>query len=372
MGRSLGCIANALVIVLIVGVILARACAFIVTEREQAVVTRLNKPIHVIVGDVPEDTYAQLSAAIVQTAQRTEGAADAGGLKVSRGAGLYFKMPFLDTVEKFPDVLMTYDAEPESVVLADKKTLVVDNFARWHIENPLLFRISVRTITAAKGALDDTIYSAVREELGKCNLVEVIRTSNTNMEAPAAAPEEGPEGAAVEETPFERITRGREEIMDAVTKRSDERSRVQYGIRVVDVRIKRAELLPENFEAIFGRMMAERSRISKAYRSEGQKQADIIEGATDREVQVILANAERDAAKLRGEGDAEAIRIFAEAFGANPELYTFMRSLEVMEEATPAGSELLIGIDSGIYSLLKSDLGQTKSPPPAPQVLFGE
>jgi membrane protease subunit HflC len=156
----------------------------------------------------------------------------------------------------------------------------------------------------------------------------------------------------------ERISQGREKIMNAVTAQADMRARTQYGIRVVDVRIKRADLLPENFEAVYGRMQAERSRISKAYRSEGQKQADIIEGTTDRRVQVILANAERDAAMLRGEGDAESIRIFAEAFGSNPDLYVFMRSLEVMEESTPPGSEMLIGIDSGIYKFLKTDVMQ--------------
>lgn len=358
MTRSAGWTINILVIAIIVGVLIARACAFIVTEREQAVVTRLSKPVHVIVGDMPDEAYQPLRAAIEQTARRSADVADPSGLKVSRGAGLYFKMPFFDTVEKFPDVLMTYDAEPESVVLADKKTLVVDNFARWRIENPLLYRISVRTTAAAKGALDDTIYSAVREELGKNNLTEVIRTTNDFIDQPAATPDQNPEGVIAENPMYERITQGREKIMNAVTARADERARAQYGIRVIDVRIKRADLLAENFQAVFGRMQAERSRISKGYRSEGQKQADIIEGTTDRQVQVILANAERDAAILRGDGDAEAIRIFAEAFSADPELYTFMRSLEVMQESTPAGSEMIIGLDSGIYSLLKTEIAK--------------
>jgi membrane protease subunit HflC len=316
----------------------------------------LSKPVHVIVGAMSDDEFTALRGAIEQTARRSEDVSDPSGLKVSRGAGLYFKLPFFDTVERFPDVLMTYDAEPESVVLADKKTLVVDNFARWRIENPLLYRISVRTTTAAKGALDDTIYSAVREELGKNDLTEVIRTTNDYIDRPLAEVEEGPEGMLTEKPMQERITQGREKIMNAVTARADERARTQYGIRVIDVRIKRADLLQENFEAVFGRMQAERSRISKAYRSEGQKQADIIEGTTDRQVKVILANAERDAAVLHGEGDAEAIRIFAEAFQSDPELYVYMRSLEVMQEATPPGSELLIGLDSGIYHLLKTGL----------------
>ncbi|GMV95313.1 MAG: hypothetical protein AMXMBFR82_50910 [Candidatus Hydrogenedentota bacterium] len=361
MFKTLGTILNILAILLIVGGIVLNACTFVVHEREQAVVTRLAKPIHVIVGDMPEEEFAAIRKAILQTAARSETDVDTESLNVSKGAGLYFKLPFADTVERFPDVLKTYDADPEEVVLADKKTLVVDNFARWRIENPLLFRISVRTTTAAKGALDDVIYSAVREELGKNNLTEVIRTTNDYVDRPMDSQEEDlqdVENMVMDNPMKERITRGREEIMNAVTAQADARAKAQYGIRVIDVRIKRADLLQENFEAVFGRMQAERSRISKAYRSEGQKQADIIEGTTDRRVQVILANAERDAAKLRGEGDAQAIRIFAEAFGANPDLYVFMRSLEVMEESTPPGSEMLIGLDSGLYKLLKTDVAQ--------------
>ncbi len=357
--KTAGSLLTILAIVLIVGAIAGKTCTFIVHEREQAVVTRLAKPILIIVGDMPDDEYENVRQAIMQTAARSETEVDTESLKVSRGAGLYFKLPFVDTVERFPDVLKTYDAEPEAVVLADKKTLIVDNFARWRIENPLLFRISVRTTTAAKGALDNVIYSAVREELGQNNLTEVIRTTNDYVDRPMETAEEGLEDMEdmVMDNPMkERITQGREKIMNAVTAQADARAKAQYGIRVIDVRIKRADLLPENFEAVYGRMQAERSRISKAYRSEGQKQADIIEGTTDRRVQVILANAERDAAKLRGEGDAEAIHIFAEAFGSNPELYVYMRSLEVMQESTPEGSEMLVGIDSGIYKLLKTDI----------------
>ncbi|MCL4693003.1 MAG: hypothetical protein KJ060_10905, partial [Candidatus Hydrogenedentes bacterium] len=148
MFKTLGTILNILAVLLIVGGIVLNACTFIVHEREQAVVTRLAKPIHVIVGDMPDEDYDEIRKAIMQTASRSEVEVDTESLKVSRGAGLYFKLPFADTVERFPDVLKTYDAEPEEVVLADKKTLVVDNFARWRIENPLLFRISVRTTTA--------------------------------------------------------------------------------------------------------------------------------------------------------------------------------------------------------------------------------
>lgn len=343
--------AAAAAIAILIALIVANMCAFIVHERDQVVVTRLNRPVHVIVGDRTAEEFEKLKAEIQQSARR--GGDPASELKISMGAGLYFKMPFTDAVERFPDVLMTYDVEEEAVVLADKKTLVVDNFARWKIENPLLFRISVSTITGANGALDDVIYSAVREELGRNGLTEVIRTTNANVETGAATSADNPEALEAENTMREQIVLGREKIMNAVTASANERTRTQYGIRVIDVRIKRADLLPENFQAVFGRMSAERSRISRGYRSEGQKQADIIMGTTDRQVQVIRANAERDAAKLRGEADAEAIRIFAEAFNANPELYTFIRSLEVLEKSLPQGTEAVLGANSGLFRLLK-------------------
>lgn len=338
-------------VVILVLLIVANTCMFVVHERDQVVVTRLNKPVHVIVGDRDPEQFEPLKAEILHAARRTGEGAEK--LKISMGAGIYFKAPFADTVDRFPDVLMTYDVEEEAVVLADKKTLVVDNFARWKIENPLLFRISVRTITGANGALDDVIYSAVREELGRNDLTEVIRTTNEHIGTDDPVTEDNPEALEAINTMRDTISLGREKIMNAVTKRANDRARTQYGIRVVDVRIKRADLLPENFQAVFGRMSAERERISRGYRSEGQKQAEIIMGGTDRQVQVIRANAEREAAMLRGEADAQAIRIFAEAFNSNPELYTFVRSLEVIEKSTPPGTEAILGADAGLYRLIK-------------------
>lgn len=332
---------------------------YIVDEREQVVVTRFNRPVRVIVGNRHDD-FEALKKAIIRSATRTEGSEgnlDIQGLQVSQGAGLYFKMPFVDVAEKFSDTLLEYDVEPEDIVTADKKKLIVDNFARWRIENPLLFRIRVRTELAARGQLDDVIYSIMREELGKNNLIEVIRTTKifVDFDEPVHPDSEGTEFASedlLENTMLEVLQRGRAEIMATVTRRADEITRERYGIHIVDVRIKRAELLPENLDAVFRRMQAERDRISKGYRSEGEKEAQIIRGETDKRVAVILANAQREAQETRGEGDAQAIRIFAEAFGSDPDLYSFMRGLEVMKEATPVGTEMIIGLNSSIYKLL--------------------
>lgn len=357
---------NSRMIALVVGIVsvlfivmLLGGAFYIVDEREQVVVTRFNKPVRVIVGNRHED-FEALKQQILQSASRTEGSEgnlDIRGLSVSTGAGLYIKMPFIDDAETFSDTLLEYDVEPEDIVTADKKKLIVDNFARWRIENPLLFRIRVRTELAARGQLDDVIYSIMREELGKNNLIEVIRTTKKfeDFDGPVD-PDSGESQFVPDEqltnTMLEVLQRGRAEIMATVTRRADAIARERYGIRIVDVRIKRAELLPENLDAVFRRMQAERERISKGYRSQGEKQAQIIRGETDKRVAVILANAQREAQETRGEGDAQALRIFADAFGSNPELYRFMRGLEVMQEATPVGTEMIIGLNSSIYKLL--------------------
>ena len=347
-----------LLIVVVLGLIGLRSSTFIIDEREQAVITRLNRPIRVILGEMPAESFEALKKEIQEHAKTL---AEGAEVEVEKGAGLYFRMPLIDTVNRFPDTLLFYDAEPEDVILADKKKLIVDNFARWRIENPLLYWISVKDELRARGRLDDMIYSAVREELGRNDLIEVIRTSNRMAEKPAEVSEadivEGavaPPLTSSDDPGKQWIERGREVIMKTVTKRADEQAREQFGIRIVDVRIKRAELLQDNLQAVFARMTAERSRISKAYRSDGGKQSEIIKSETDKRVQVLLAEARRDAEIMRGEGDAEALRVIAEAFGANPDLYRYIRTLEVMEKATPPGSEFILGLGSSLYEAIRN------------------
>lgn len=344
-------ITGALVLIAIIALFVFTSCTYIIDEREQAVVTRFNRPVAIVVGAMSDEDFKRLEPEINLAARRTTEVSDS--ITVHRGPGLYFKLPFnMERVEKFPDVILEYDADPREIVLADKKKLLIDNYARWHIENPLLFRITVRTIEEAKTRLDDVIYSVMREELGRNNIIEVIRTTNRFVDVPLELEQLGDSES---DNPMkEHIERGREKILDAVALRCAETVR-QFGVRILDVRIKRADLLEENLDAVFGRMQAERARISKGYRSEGEKEANIISGTTDKEVQIMLANAKRDAEILRGEGDAESVAIVAEAFGQNTELYTFMQSLDIISTNTPLGSEFVIGLNSSIYRLLVSE-----------------
>jgi membrane protease subunit HflC len=364
--RKLSTAATVLLGLVLAVYILKLFSIYIIDEREQAVITRFNKPVRVIVGNISDEKFDVLRQRILDAARAEEGGKEPH-ISVSQGAGFYFRMPFIDKVERFPDILLETDASPRDVVLADKKKLMIDNFSRWYIENPLLYRIRVRTEGTARERLDYLIYSAMREELGRNELTEVVRSTNRfidrKLEVEIEAPEEGgaPETTASENPMRAKIKLGREELMKLVSKRADEMAK-ELGIRIIDVRIKRADLLPENLQAVFKRMRAERSRISTGYRSEGQKQVDIIEGNTDRQVQILLAEAKRDGMKLQGEGDAEAADIYNQAFGANPEFYRFLRSLEVIQEATPIGSQFILTPDSSLYSALQA-------PPPAPAAI---
>jgi len=329
--------------IVVVGLVLLSSGFYIVNEREQVVVTRFNRPVRVIVGTREGGDFETLKAAIIEVGPP--------GLEVSRGAGLYMKMPFLDVPERFPDTLMEYDAEPETIVTRDKKQLMIDNFARWRIEDPLKFRIRLRSVSEALGRLDDIIYSEMRDALGQNDLIEIIRTTKEFDDFGTEQELEGTDNV-VNQMMLEKLNRGREEIMRSVTEAANAVTMEQFGIRIIDVRIKRAELLPENLQAVFARMQAERERISKGYLSEGERQASIIRGETDRDVAIMLAEANEKAQVLEGEGDAEALRIIAEAFSADPEFYEFVRSLEVIDKATPDGAEIVIGLDSSVYKLL--------------------
>jgi membrane protease subunit HflC len=317
-----------LAIVILLVVILLGSALFVVDETQQAVVTFFGEPVRVIYGSLPPDLIADFEEAIKNYEQEKD-----TELRIKKGAGLYTKIPFLEKVILLEDRILEYDAEPTDIVTKDKKHLLVDNFARWRIVNPLLFVQAVRTENQAQSRLDDIIYSVLREELAKSNLVEIVRTENI---------------PALEE----QISTGREAIMDAVTKKADKTAR-QYGIQVIDVRIKRADLPKENLNAVFNRMRAERDRISKRYRSEGEEEAAKIRAETDRDVKIILAEAYKEAEAIKGRGDGKAAAIYAEAYSTHEEFYKFLQSLEAIELSSSAKDQLIMSTSDGVYKYMK-------------------
>ena len=226
------------------------------------------------------------------------------------GPGLHVKIPFIQRVEYFDARILDYDARSAEALTSDKKTIVLDNYARWIISDPLQFYRSVRTIPRAQARLDDVVYSQLRAQVGRHTLTEVVSSK-------------------------------RGSIMEDVTKRTSDIMK-QYGITVVDVRVKRTDLPTENQRAIFGRMRAERERQAKQYRSEGTEEALKLRSEADREQAVILAEANRRASVVRGEGDATAANIFAEAFERSPEFYAFQRGLEALRKGLSENTRIVL------------------------------
>jgi len=250
-------------------------CFFTVDQTEQAFLLQLGKPV--------------------------------GGIL---GPGLHFKIPFLQQVMHFEQRILAYDAAPAEILTKDKKNLVVDNYSKWQITDPLKFYQTVKTIEGAQSRLDDIIYAQLRVELGVHTLTEVVSEK-------------------------------RSELMKKVTQKSNQLA-ADYGIKVVDVRIKRADLPPENERHVFDRMRAEREREAKRYRSEGKEQAMKIRAAADRERAIILAQAFQQAEQIKGQGDEKAIKIYAKSIRQDPEFYAFIKSMEVYQKGFDKKTQLVI------------------------------
>lgn len=237
------------------------------------------------------------------------------------GPGLHFKLPFMQNVIYFDSRILEYDAEPAEILTSDKKNLVVDNYSKWRIVNPLKFYRTVRTIPRAQERIDDVTRSQLREALGRHTLTEIVSGK-------------------------------REAIMNMVTKNSS-RLITEFGIEVIDVRIKRTDLPAENERAIYGRMRAERERQAKQYRSEGQEESAKIRSKADRDRAVILAQAKRQAQEIRGQGDAKSTSVYASALSQAPDFYEFQRSLDAYQRSLTSGTKILMTPDNPFLKYLQ-------------------
>jgi modulator of FtsH protease HflC len=249
-----------------------------------------------------------------------------------REPGIYIKTPFLQNATHFDKRILVSDPTPAEYLSLDQKRLVADPVTRWRIVDPLLFYTSVREESGALARLDDIVISEMRAEVANFEFSRVISTE-------------------------------RESIMARVSQRTGERAKV-FGIEVVDVRLKRADL-PEQVQAsVFARMQAERSRIANRYRSEGAESAAKIRADADRDRTIILARAYEESQKLRGAGEAEATTIYAQSFGQDPEFYAFVRSLEAYERLLATGSTLVLSTESDLFRYLNTHRtgGETSQP----------
>lgn len=248
-------------------------------------------------------------------------------VRTIRSPGLYVKTPFVQEVRYYEKRILVSDAAAGEYFTSERKRLVVDHITRWRITDPLEFFKTVLDETGGRARLQAIIFSEMREELARDTLSEVI-------------------------------SERREPIVEAVTIRARKKLG-EFGIEVIDVRIKRADLPTEVQASVFGRMEAERQRISKGFRSEGAEESAKVRADADKEKTIILANAYETSQKLRGEGDAEATKIFAEAFQRDAEFYNFLRTLEAYAKFLVRDTTLVLGADSELFQYLQSSrLGQ--------------
>ena len=275
-----------LLVIIVLGLIVFFTTVFTVDERQQVVILQFGDPIRTI----------------------TE-------------PGLHFKLPVpFQNIVRFDDRLLEYDVSPEEVLSKDKKSLIVDNYVRWKITNPLVFLQTVQAIPTAITRMDDIIYSELRRELGTHNMTEII-------------------------------TETREEIMEKVTENSD-KATDQYGIEVVDVRIKRVDLPKENEQSIYARMEAERNRQANKFRSEGDEEAQKIRASTEKDKTIILAVAYKESQEIRGVGEAQALEIYAKTYNKDVDFYEFLRTLETYKKVIDDKTTLVLPADSKLFKML--------------------
>lgn len=235
--------------------------------------------------------------------------------------GLYFKVPFIQDVTYFDKRLLDYDSSPQEVITQDKKTLFIDNFAKWRIVDPLKVFQAFQTQRGALRRLDDIIYSELRVELGRHDLPDIV-------------------------------SRTRSEIMASVTHRANEKAAV-YGLEIHDVRIKRADLPEQNEKAVFARMQAERERQAKQYRAEGAEEAQKIRSEAEKDREILVAGAYKEAEQIRGDGDAKAFKTYASAYRRDPRFFEFTRSMEAYKKTFSRNSTMVLTPDSEFLKYLK-------------------
>jgi membrane protease subunit HflC len=246
--------------------------------------------------------------------------------RVIRDPGLWVKRPFLEDVILYDNRLLDFEPPPEEVIVSDQKRLVVDTYTRYRITDPLLFYQTVNSELAVRARLNAMVSGSLRRVLGNVTLSALL-----SDQRPAIM----------------------HQIRDEVSAQGK-----SFGIDVVDVRIRRADLPEENSQAIFARMQSEREQQAAQYRAEGSEAAQTVRANAERERTVILAEAQRDAQRVRGDGDAESIRIYADAFGQDKEFFAFYRSMQAYRDALNGHTtSFVLTPDSGFFRFFENTGG---------------
>jgi len=257
-------------------------------------------------------------------------------VRVVTQPGLNYKLPLIDTVIPIDNRILDLENPAQEVIASDQKRLVVDAFARYRIVEPLRFYQTVGTVERANQQLSILLNSALRRVLGEATLTQVVRDQ-------------------------------REQLMARVREQLDNEAQA-YGIDVVDVRIRRADLPEQNSQAVYQRMQTERQQEAAQFRAQGSQRSQEIRARADRDVTVLLADAQSKGEQTRGEGDGERNRIYAEAFGRDPEFFAFYRSMQAYEAGLKSSdTRMLLKPDSEFFRFFVDPSGKPRPSAPAPR-----
>jgi len=267
--------------------------------------------------------------------------------------GLRFKLPVVQQANYFPKNLMEWDGEPGQIPTLDKTFIWVDTFARWRILDSLKFFQTVNNVTGALSRLDDIIDAAVRNAITSYPLIESVRRTNRPLDTF--------EQRAVEDLPDQRevgvVQMGRKKITEGIMDQVRPKA-AEFGIELVDIKLKRINYVEEVQTSVFARMIAERKQIAEKFRSEGKGEARKIEGDKEKEMKRITSEAYKTAQEIMGKADGEATKIYGEAYGLGPGFYSFVKTLEIYKEGLDKDSSLVLSTDSEFFRYLKGYSGQ--------------
>jgi modulator of FtsH protease HflC len=300
-------------VAVVLGLLVLFASVYTVSETEQVIVTQFGKPV--------------------------------GG--PITGAGLHMKVPFMQTLHRFDKRWLEFDGDPNQIPTKDKKYIWVETYARWRIADPLRFYQAVTDERGGQSRLDDVVDGQTRNAVASFDLIEIVRSTNRPFQVT-----EELEGIGSAEA-LTKIEVGREKIAQVILKKAAEIT-PQFGIELEDVRFKRLNYIDTVQQKVFERMISERRRIAERSRSEGQGRAAEIRGQKERDILAATSVGYRSAQELKGAADAKATAIYARAYGKDPQLYEFLKSMETLKEGLDPETWLILSTDTELLKYLKS------------------
>lgn len=300
--------------VVAIAVVLIFSSAYVVDETEQVVITQFGR----IVGDPVKEP------------------------------GLNFKVPFIQVSNYFPKNLLEWDGDPGQVPTKDKTYIWVDTIARWKISDPITYFQTVKDEFSALKRLDDIIDPAMRNLITSFPLVESVRNTDRAMDTFEAIDSDTDQKSRIQY----RVDLGRDEITRRIVAQSRDKLK-KFGIELVDVKIKRINYIDSVRNSVYKRMIAERNQIAEKFRAEGKGEASNIRGEKEKELQVIKSEAYKTAQETKGKADAQAIQIYAGAYGIDPEFYAFQKTMEMYRKTLAKDSTLILSTDSELMKYMK-------------------